>query len=350
MPKAILPKPIAPGASSMPLPPVPEAELPTYDAVQAAARRLDGVAHRTPVVTSRLVDERTGARVFFKCENLQRIGAFKFRGAYNALSQLAPEERRRGVITFSSGNHAQAVALSGALLGIPATIVMPQDAPPVKITATRAYGAEVVLYDRATTDRQELGARLAAERGLTLVPPYDHPAVLAGQGTAARELFEDAGPLDVLLVPVGGGGLLSGCSLVARALAPECRVLGCEPAAADDAARSFASGTLQTISNPVTIADGAQTPSLGRWTFPLIRRNVDGIRTVGDAALASTMFWLWERLKLVIEPTGALGAAVLFESGAEFAALRVGVIISGGNVDLSRLDDYRHAAASSPGA
>src|ERR1051326_327074 len=213
--------------------------LPTYADIDAAAERLSGVAHRTPIVTSRSVDERTGARVFFKCENLQRAGAFKFRGAYNALSRLSADERRRGVVTFSSGNHAQAVAVAGRVLGIARVVVMPSDAPEVKRVATEAYGGEVVLYDRDREDREEIGRRLAGERGLTLIPPYDHPHIIAGQGTAARELIEEAGALDFLFVPCGGGGLLSGSALAARAPAPSCPVIGLQPAAGRDAARSF---------------------------------------------------------------------------------------------------------------
>ena len=309
----------------------------TYDDVIAAASRLAGHAHRTPVVTSRTVDARTGATVFFKCENLQRAGAFKFRGAYNALSRLSDEQRRRGVLTYSSGNHAQAVALAGRLLGVPTTIVMPQDAPAVKLEATRGYGGEVVTYDKHAESREALGARLAAERSLHVVPPYDHPHVIAGQGTAAKELFEETGALDVLLVPCGGGGLLSGSAISASALSPGCHVIGVEPEAADDATRSFKTGTLHTVTNPETIADGARTPSLGRLTFPLIRHYVHDMLTVSDEALLKAMVFLWERTKLVVEPTGALGAAALLEGVLEAKAARVGVVLSGGNVDLRAL-------------
>src|SRR5216110_299268 len=241
-----------------------------YADIAAAAERLASHAHRTPVMTSRTVNERTGAELFFKCENFQRAGAFKFRGAYNALSRLSPEERRRGVVTYSSGNHAQAIALAGQVLDIPRVIVMPSDAPAVKRIATEAYGGEIVLYDRDREDREAIGRRLAQERGLTLIPPYDHPHVIAGQGTAARELFEEAGALDFLFVPCGGGGLLSGSAISARAMAPDCRVIGVEPAAGDDATRSFRTKTLQTVHNPKTVADGARTPSLGSITFPLV--------------------------------------------------------------------------------
>jgi len=307
----------------------------SFDDVAAAHERIRPHARRTPALTSATIDALTGARVYFKCENFQRMGAFKFRGAYNALAQLAPEARHRGVIAYSSGNHAQAVALAGRLLGVPATIVMPADAPRVKLDATRGYGAEIITYDAATESRELLATRLAAERGLTVIPPYDHPHIVAGQGTAAKELIEDAGPLDLLLVPCGGGGLLSGCAVAAKHLAPSCRVIGVEPAAGDDANRSFRSKTLQTVHNPCTIADGARTPSLGRVTFPLVLRYVDDMATVEDHELLKAMFFLWERMKVVIEPTGALGACALLEGKTEVRGLRVGVVLSGGNVDLA---------------
>jgi threonine dehydratase len=262
------------------------------------------------------------------------MGAFKFRGAYNALSQLSADEKRRGVIAHSSGNHAQAIALSGRMLGVPATIVMPLDAPKVKLDATRGYGAEVVTYDPQTESREELAKRIGAERGLTLVPPYDHPHIVAGQGTAAKELIEDAGPLDLLLAPCGGGGLLSGCAIAAKHLNPDCRVIGVEPAAGDDATRSFRSKTLHSVRNPDTIADGARTPSLGRITFPLVLANVDDMLTVTDDELLKSMFFLWERMKMLVEPTGALAACALLERKLEAKGKRVGVVISGGNVDL----------------
>jgi threonine dehydratase len=307
----------------------------TYADVAAAAATLAGHVHRTPVLTSRTVDARTGARVFFKCENFQRIGAFKFRGAFNALSRLPDEQKRRGVLTYSSGNHAQAVALAAQLLGMQAVIVMPQDAPSVKLAATRGYGAEVITYDKHAGTREALGARIAAERGLAVIPPYDHVHVIAGQGTAAKELFEEAGPLDWLLVCVGGGGLISGCALAAHALSPGCRVVGVEPEAGDDATRSFHTRTLQTCHNPDTIADGARTPSLGKLTFPLVLRLVHDMVTVDDAALLRAMLYLWERMKIVVEPTGALAAAGLFEGRVDARGSRVGVIVSGGNVDLA---------------
>jgi threonine dehydratase len=307
-----------------------------YANVEAAAARLEGVANRTPVLTSRMVDERVGGEVFFKCENFQRMGAFKFRGAYNAMSRLSKEQKRAGVLAYSSGNHAQAVALAGRLLGVRTTIVMPGDAPSVKLDATRGYGAEVVEYDRVETTREELGGKIAAERGLSVIPPYDHPDVIAGQGTAAKELFEDVGTLDLLLVCCGGGGLLSGCAIAARALSPECRVAGVEPEKADDATRSFRTGTLQKIENPDTIADGVRTPSLGEYTFPLVLRHVDEMVTVSEEAILRAMFFMWERLKIVVEPTGALAAAALFEGAVTAPGARVGVIVSGGNVDLKR--------------
>jgi threonine dehydratase len=314
--------------------------LPTFDDVQRAAGRLRGVAHRTPVLTSRAVNARTGATVFFKAENLQRAGAFKFRGAYNALSRLGEAERARGVVTFSSGNHAQAVALASSLVSSHATIVMPVSAPRVKLAATRGYGAEVVTYDPATDDREAIGRRLAEERGLTLVPPFDHPEVIAGQGTTALELFEDTGPLDLLLVCCGGGGLLSGCALSANALSPGCRVVGVEPAAGDDGMRSFRTRTLQRVHNPATVADGARTPSLGTLTFPLVLAHVSDMVTVDDDQLLRSMFYLWQRLKVVVEPTGALAAAALLEGAVEARGSRVGVVLSGGNVDLAEVGGW----------
>jgi len=311
--------------------------LPTFADVQGAAQQIAGVAHRTPVITSRTVDARTGARVFFKCENFQRAGAFKFRGAYNALSRLSPDERRRGVVTFSSGNHAQAIALAGQVLDIPRVIVMPSDAPAVKVAGTRGYGGEVVLYDREREDREAIGKRLAVDRGLVLIPPYDHPHIIAGQGTAALELLEDAGPLDLLCAPCGGGGLLSGTALAASGLAPGCRVVGVEPAAGDDATRSFKTKQLQTVSNPQTVADGARTPSLGSLTFPIVLQHVSDMTTVTDDQLLRTMFFLWERLKIIVEPTGALAAAAILEGGLAPRGSRVGVILSGGNVDMSQI-------------
>ena len=314
--------------------------LPTFSDVESAAAQIRGVAHRTPVLTSHTIDERTGAEVFFKCENLQRGGAFKFRGAYNALSRLSPAERRQGVVTFSSGNHAQAIALAGRVLDIPRVIVMPSDAPEVKRIATAGYGGEVVLYDRDREDREEIGRRLARDRGLTLVPPYDHPHIIAGQGTAARELIEEVGALDYLLAPCGGGGLLSGTALAARAMAPGCKVVGVEPAAGDDATRTFRTKQLQTVHNPKTVADGARTPSLGTLTLPLVLHCVDDMTTVADPPLLKTMFYLWERMKIVVEPTGALAAAAVLENGLPISGKRVGVILSGGNVDVTLVPEW----------
>jgi threonine dehydratase len=307
----------------------------TFGDVAQAHERIRRAVHRTPVLRSATVDARTGAKVFFKPENLQRMGAFKIRGGYNALSQLSADERKRGVVAFSSGNHAQAVALAGRLLGIPATIVMPTDAPRVKLEATRGYGAEVVSYDASNEDRQKIAEKLAAERGLTLIPPFDHPHIIAGQGTAAKELIEDAGPLDLLLVPCGGGGLLSGCAIAAKQLSPGCRVIGVEPAAGDDGLRSFRSGKLETIGLPDTIADGARTMSLGKLTFALIRRHVDDFLTVTDEEILAWMFFVWERMKIVVEPTGMLAATALLERKIDTRGKRVGVVLSGGNVDLA---------------
>ena len=305
----------------------------TYNDIAAAHERIKPHARRTPVMTSRQVDEITGAKVFFKCENLQRMGAFKFRGAYNALSQLSPDEKRRGVLAFSSGNHAQAVALAGRLLNVPTTIVMPADAPQVKLAATRGYGGEVVTYGKGE-NREAFAKRLAEERNLTLIPPFDHPHIVAGQGTAAKELIEDAGALDVLLVPCGGGGLISGCAIAARQLSPRCRVIGVEPAAGDDATRSFREKKLVKIEVPDTIADGARTTSLGAITFPLVMKYVDDMLTVTDEELLQSMFWLWERMKIVVEPTGALAACAVLQKRLNLEKQKVGVVLSGGNVDL----------------
>jgi threonine dehydratase len=305
----------------------------SFDDVARAHERIRAQAKRTPVLTSATVDALTGAKVFFKCENFQRMGAFKFRGAFNALSQLNEEQRRRGVVAFSSGNHAQAVALAGKILGIKAVIVMPRDAPKVKLEATRGYGAEVVHYGKSE-GREELAARLSRERGLTLVPPFDHAHVIAGQGTAGKEFLEDTKTLDVLLVPCGGGGLLSGCAIAVKHLAPKCRVIGVEPAAGDDATQSFRRKELVRIENPQTIADGARTPSLGKLTFPLVMRYVDEMLTVTDEELERAMFFLWERMKILVEPTGALAFASIFCGKLSVKDLRVGVVLSGGNVDL----------------
>ena len=313
----------------------------SYADIAAAAARLQGVAHRTPVMTSSTADARAGAQLFFKCENLQRMGAFKFRGAYNALAQFTAGQRRGGVIAFSSGNHAQAIALSARLLSMPSVIVMPQDSPAAKLAATREYqqgqvGSEVILFDRYTEDREAIGQRLAAERGMTLIPPYDHAHVMAGQGTAAAELIEETGPLDVLLVCVGGGGLIAGCAVAAQHLSPGIEIIGVEPEAGNDTQQSLARGEIVHIDTPHTIADGAQTQHSGRLTFPVIQRLVSRIEAVSDAELVSAMRFFAERMKLVVEPTGCLAAAAAFGGRIELKGKRVGVIVSGGNVDLSR--------------
>jgi threonine dehydratase len=308
----------------------------SFDDVAAAAERLAGVAHRTPVMTSRTADALCGGTLFFKCENLQRMGAFKFRGAYNALAQFTPEQRRAGVIAFSSGNHAQAIALSARLLGMPAAIVMPKDAPQMKIDATRGYGAEVLLYDRYTENREALGAKIAEERGMTLIPPYDHPHVMAGQGTAALELIDEVGALDLLFVCVGGGGLISGCATAAKHQLPGCAVIGVEPEAGNDVQQSLARGEIVAIDVPRTIADGAQTQHAGRLTFPVIRALVDQVVTVTDDQLVQAMRFFGERMKIVVEPTGCLGAAAALDNVVDVRGKRVGVILSGGNIDLRR--------------
>jgi len=307
--------------------------LPDFHDLRAAAERLRDVAHRTPVATSRTLDEATGSTVFLKCENFQRGGAFKFRGAYNAVSRLGEEERRAGVLTFSSGNHAQAVALTGRILGLKTTVVMPMNAPAAKVEATRGYGAEVILYDPATESREEIAAGLREERGMTLIPPFDHPDVVAGQGTAALELFEEVGPLDAVFAPCGGGGLLSGTALAARGAAPGCRVFGVEPELADDATRSFRTGELHRVRNPPTVADGLRTPSMGTVTFPLVRAHVDEMLTVSEAGIVEAMRFLWMRTKLVVEPSGAVPVAALLAGIPELKGKRVGVVVSGGNVD-----------------
>lgn len=312
--------------------------IPTHDELVARFReardRVAAAAHRTPVLTSRTLDARTGGTLFFKCENLQRMGAFKFRGAWNLISQLPAERRAAGVVAYSSGNHAQAVALVARELGVPATIVMPENAPASKLAATREYGAEVVTYDPRREARETIAGRIAGERGAVLVPPFDHPDIVLGQGTAAAELFEDAGPLDVVVTPLGGGGLLSGTGLAAAVLAPDCRVIGVEPSAGDDGARSFRSGRLERVEHPETIADGARTPMLSELTLALIRRYVADVVTVDDRALVAALRPLWERMKLVVEPTGALGLAALLEGRVDVRGKRAGVVISGGNVDL----------------
>jgi threo-3-hydroxy-L-aspartate ammonia-lyase len=309
-------------------------KLPTYSDVLDAAERIRGVAHKTPVMTSRTANRMTGAELYFKCENFQRMGAFKFRGAYNSIAQFTEDQRKHGVVTYSSGNHAQAIALSATLLGVKATIVMPNDAPASKVAATKGYGGEVILYDRYKEDREEIGKRLSRERGMTLIPPYDHPHVMAGQGTAAKELIEEVGRLDYLLVCLGGGGLLSGSVLSAKALSPRSRVIGVEPEAGNDAQQSFRKGKIVTIDVPKTIADGAMTTHLGHYTFPVIQKYVDDILTVTDPQLIDMMKFFAQRMKMVVEPTGCLAAAAAMSGALPVGGKRVGVIISGGNVDL----------------
>ncbi len=310
--------------------------LPTFDDVARAATRIKGHAHHTPVLRSSTIDQRLGAQIFFKAENLQRIGAFKFRGAFNALSRFSAEQRRSGVVAFSSGNHAQAIALSARMLNIPATIVMPEDAPAAKIAATRGYGAQVVLFDRYTQDREAIGKRLAQEQGLTLIPPFDHEDVIAGQGTAAMELFEDHGAFDRLFVCLGGGGLISGSALAAKALAPDCEVIGVEPLAGNDVQQSFYQGKIVSIPTPKTLADGAQTQAAGQITFPIIQRDVSQILAVTDQELVRCMRFFAERMKIVVEPTGCLGLAGALQMGEALKGQRIGVIISGGNIDLPK--------------
>ena len=314
----------------------PHLPLPTYHDVTEAAHRLKGMAHRTPVLRSSTMDALLGAELFFKCENLQRMGAFKFRGAFNALVQFSDAQRQRGVLAFSSGNHAQAIALSARLLQMPAVIVMPEDAPAAKIAATRGYGAEVVTYNRFTEDREAISQRLATERGMTLVPPFDHAQVIAGQGTVAKELFDEVPHLDYLFVPLGGGGLLSGCLLAASQLAPQCKVIGVEPEAGNDGQQSLRAGRVVRIATPQTIADGAQSQALGTLTFPIIHAGASDIVTATDAQLMAAMHFFAERMKIVVEPTGALGLAGACHGGIALRGKRVGVVISGGNVDMSR--------------
>jgi threonine dehydratase len=311
------------------------ASAPTYEDVARAAERISGAAHRTPVLASRTANERAGAELFFKCENFQRGGAFKFRGAYNAIATLSPEARKRGIVTYSSGNHAQCLAYASRLQGVAATIVMPKDAPAMKIAATRGYGGRVQFYDRYTENREEIADRLAAEQGLSLIPPYDHPDVIAGQGTSAKELFEEVGRLDILFVPLGGGGLLAGSLLAAHRLAPGAKVVGVEPEAADDGRQSLRRGEIVRIAPPKSIADGAIVTHVGAHNFPIIKNLVDDIVTVSDAQLVDAMRFFAERMKIIVEPTGCLGAAAAFAGLHSIAGKRVGIILSGGNVDLA---------------
>ncbi|SFC13005.1 threonine dehydratase [Massilia yuzhufengensis] len=316
----------------------------SYRDIELAAGLIQGAAHRTPVLTSSTANALSGGTLFFKCENYQRMGAFKFRGAYNAIAKFDGAQRAAGVLTFSSGNHAQAIALSAKLAGIKSTIIMPSDAPALKVKATREYGGEVITYDRYTEDREAIGRRLSQERGMTLIPPYDHPDVIAGQGTAAKELFEEVGELDVLLVCLGGGGLLAGCALAARALSPSCKVIGVEPEAGNDGQQSLRKGEIVHIAVPKTIADGAMVTHIGEHNFEVIRRHVDDIVTVTDAQLAQTMAFFAERMKMVVEPTGCLGAAAALHGVVDVKGKRVGIVISGGNVDLSRFAELVTAA------
>jgi threonine dehydratase len=307
-----------------------------YSDIEQAAARIESAAHRTPVLTSGTANEMAAAELYFKCENFQRMGAFKFRGAYNAIARFSEQQKKAGVLTFSSGNHAQAIALSARLMGIKATIIMPHDAPELKVRATKGYGGEVIVYDRYKENREEIGARLARERGMTLIPPYDHPDVICGQGTAAKELIEEAGQLDVLLVPLGGGGLLAGCALAAATLSPSCKVIGVEPEAGNDGQQSLRRGEIVDIPVPQTIADGAQTTHLGQHNFAVLRRLVDEVVTVSDEQLKATMRFFAERMKMVVEPTGCLAAAAALHGAWPVAGKKVGILISGGNVDLAR--------------
>lgn len=316
------------GDGPQPVPPV------SFEDILSASDLLSGTVNKTPVITSRTLDAMSGATVFVKCENFQRTGAFKFRGAYNAMSRLRESDKERGVLTYSSGNHAQAIALAGRLLGVSTTIIMPDDAPAIKKAATEGYGARVISYDKHETTREALAADIAEKHGMTIIPPYDHPHVVAGQGTVGLELMQAAHELDYLFVCCGGGGLLSGCAIATKHLQPDCRVIGVEPEAGDDATRSFHTGSLQKVHNPETIADGARTPYLGKVTFPLVLRYADNMITVSDSELVSAMRFFWERAKLIVEPTGALATAGMLSGQIDVKGARVGVVISGGNVDL----------------
>lgn len=309
---------------------------PVYQDVINAHQRILPYINKTPVFTSRTINEITGAQFYFKCENFQRMGAFKFRGAMNALSQFSEQQRKNGVVTFSSGNHAQAIALSAKLLGIPATIIMPEDAPKAKMAATKGYGGRVITYNRYTEDREEIGRQLAQKEKLTLIPPYDHPHIIAGQGTATKELIEEVGKLDMLFVPLGGGGLLSGSTLSARALSPNCQIFGVEPQAGNDGLQSFRKGEIVYIDTPKTIADGAQTQHLGDYTFDIIKKHVDDILTATDDELISAMQFYAQRMKMVVEPTGCLSLAAARQLDDKLTGKKIGIIISGGNVDLAQ--------------
>lgn len=305
-----------------------------YEKVLMAAARLDGVAHRTPVLTSRTLDSLTGNTLYLKCENMQRMGAFKFRGAYNAISELSAEARLRGVVTYSSGNHAQAIALAGRELGVKTTVVVPSDAPKVKLIAAQEYGATIVLYDRVSEDREQVTRNLMDLHGYSLIPPFDHEDVIAGQGTAAKELIDEVGELDWLITPCGGGGLLSGCASYTKQVLPACKVAGVEPALGDDATRSFYSGQLQNVLNPATIADGLRTASLGKITFPLVQKYVDEMLTVSEEEIIRAMHFLWTRMKIIVEPSGAVGVAAVLAGKLNDHGKRIGIVLSGGNVDV----------------
>ncbi|MCW1892787.1 threo-3-hydroxy-L-aspartate ammonia-lyase [Acinetobacter baumannii] len=317
--------------------------LPNYEDVAAAAERIKDFINKTPVLTSRTVNNEFEAEVFFKCENFQRVGAFKFRGAMNALLQFNETQKKAGVVAFSSGNHAQAIALSSKILGIPATIIMPKDAPAANMAATREYGGNIVEFDRYTEDREKIGKEIAEKNGLILIPSYDHPHVIAGQGTAAKELFEEVGDLDYLFVCLGGGGLLAGSALSARQLSPNCKIYGVEPALGNDGQMSFRKGEIVHIDTPPTIADGAQTQYLGKLTFPIIQQKVDDILTVTDEELINAMKFFAERMKMVVEPTGCLGFAAARNLKDELKGKRIGIIISGGNVDISKYAEFLSA-------
>lgn len=314
--------------------------IPTYKDVAQAHQRILPYLNKTPVLTSRTINELTGAQFYFKCENFQRMGAFKFRGAMNALSQFTAEQRKNGVVTFSSGNHAQAIALSAKLLGIPATIIMPEDAPKAKMDATKGYGGRVITYNRYTEDREKIGQQLAQKEGLTLIPPYDHPHIIAGQGTAAKELFDEIGELDMLFVPLGGGGLLSGSLLSTKALSPDCKIFGVEPLAGNDGQQSLRKGEIIHIDTPKTIADGAQTQHLGNYTFEIIRNNVNDILTATDEELISAMQFYAQRMKIIVEPTGCLSLAAARQFGDKLKGKKIGIIISGGNVDIAQYGHF----------
>lgn len=312
----------------------------TYHDIENAAVRLKNIAHRTPVLTSSQANKKCGAQVFFKCENFQRVGAFKFRGAYNAISQLTQAQKQKGVVAFSSGNHAQAIALAAHLLNVTATIVMPTDAPSIKLAATRDYGAKIELYDRKNASREEIAGNLVNQYGLTLIPPYDHPHIIAGQGTAAKELFEEVGVLDYLFVPVGGGGLISGSAISAAHLSPQCVVIGVEPEAGNDAQQSLKTKQIVRIPVPDTIADGAQTQFVGKFVLPILIEHIKDIVTVSDHQLCEQMLFFAERMKIIVEPTGCLGAAAVFNKKVDIQGARVGVILSGGNVDMNKFCDF----------